>query len=410
MGLFDMFGAGGGSLAIQAVSTAVAPGQTLMGNVVFQGGKRAQQINALTIRVTQETRQMEMTNQGPQPRSNTRDIIPSTSIAQPFMSTPDQPTTIPFQLPMPQGLQNTTPNVVMYRISVAADIPGEVDPGKTIDIQVVGGIDVQQQMPQQGMQPGMMQPGMMQPGMMQPGMMQPGMMQPGMMQQQQGMMPQQGMMQPGMQQPGMMVGQIQIASGTRVNAVWAGNGQLNPGTVRGFENGMYNIDWEDARLGASSYVYPQQIQVLTGAPGFGHNPQAKHVDPHAKHVDPHAKHVDPHAKHVDPNAKQADPYGKQADPYAQHGKQADPYAQHGKQQHDPHAKQVDHHAKQTVSAKHDPNAKQVHAQVGAHVTAQHANGQWYPGRIVQMQNGMIGVDWDDASLGQSSWVHAHQVR
>ena len=132
------------------------------------------------------------------------------------------------------------------------------------------------------------------------------------------------------------------------------------------------------------------------APGFGHDPHAKHVDPHAKHVDPHAKHVDPYAAKHDPNAKHADPYGKQHDPHAKHV--------------DPHAKHVDPHAKQNVGAKHDPNAKQFHAQVGAHVTAQHANGQWYPGRIVQMQNGMIGVDWDDASLGQSSWVHAHQVR
>jgi hypothetical protein len=226
------------------------------------------------------------------------------------------------------------------------------------------------------MLPGLMQPGMLQPGMMQPGMMQPGMMQPGMMQP--------GMMQPG--QPNMMAGQIQISNGTRVQAMWQGDGQMHPGIVRGFQNGMYNIDWEESRLGASTFVYPQQIHVqMMGAQGFGHH------DPHAKHVDPNAKFADPNAKHVDPYAKQADPYAKQADPHAKHvapqGKQADPHAKH-------------------VA----PQGKQFTPQVGSHVTAQHPSGQWYPGRIVQMQNGMIGVDWDDAKLGQSTWVHAHQVR
>ena len=437
MGLFDMFGAGGGTIAIQPVSSAVAPGQSLVGNVIFRGGKRAQQINALTIRLTQELRQMEMTNQGPQPRSHTRDIVPSTSIAQPFMSTADQPTTIPFQLPLPQGLQNSAPNVVTYRLSVSADIPGEVDPGAGVEIQVVGGVDAAQPgmmqpgmmqpgMMQPGMmQPGMMQPGMMQPGMMQPGMMQPGMMQPGMMQpgmmpqqgmMQPGMMPQQGMMQPGMMQPGMMqpgmmqpnmmAGQIQIANGTRVHAMWQGDGQMHPGTVRGFQNGMYSVDWEEQRLGASTFVYPQQIQVQTGAPGFAHH------DPHAKHVDPHAKQADPYGKQADPYGKQADAYGKQADAYGKqpdaHGKQADAYGKqpdmHGKQA-DPYGKQPDAHGKQA-----DPHAKQFTPQIGSHITAQHPSGQWYPGRIVQMQNGMIGVDWDDAKLGQSTWVQPHQVR
>jgi hypothetical protein len=247
------------------------------------------------------------------------------------------------------------------------------------------------------MQPGMMQPGMMQPGMMQPGMMQPGMMQPGMMQP--------GMMQPG--QPNMMAGQIQISNGTRVQAMWQGDGQMHPGIVRGFQNGMYNIDWEESRLGASTFVYPQQIHVqMMGAQGFGHHdPHAKHVDPNAKFADPNAKHVDPYAKQADPYAKQADPHGKHVDPYA---KQADPYAK----QADPHAKHVAPQGKQAdPHAKHvAPQGKQFTPQVGSHVTAQHPSGQWYPGRIVQMQNGMIGVDWDDAKLGQSTWVHAHQVR
>ncbi|MFO0713673.1 MAG: sporulation protein [Sandaracinus sp.] len=186
MGLFDMFGAGGGTLSIQPVSPHVTPGQALVGNVVFQGGGRAQQINALTIKLTQETRTMQMTNQGPQPHTESRELVPATPVTQPFQSTPGQPTMLPFQLQVPPGLPNSTPNQVTYHLRVTADIPGEIDPGASLEIQVVGGAaPMQAGMPgmQPGMpgMPGMMQPGMMQPGMMQPGMMQPGMMQPGMM-------------------------------------------------------------------------------------------------------------------------------------------------------------------------------------------------------------------------------------
>ena len=43
--------------------------------------------------------------------------------------------------------------------------------------------------------------------------------------------------------------------------------------------------------------------------------------------------------------------------------------------------------------------------VGSMVMAQHPqNHQWYPGRVSAMQSGMIGVDWDDPAVGESSWV------
>jgi hypothetical protein len=49
--------------------------------------------------------------------------------------------------------------------------------------------------------------------------------------------------------------------------------------------------------------------------------------------------------------------------------------------------------------------------MGQSVMAQHPqHGGWYPGKVVGMQNGMIGVDWSDAKLGASSWVQPHQVQ
>jgi hypothetical protein len=128
----------------------------------------------------------------------------------------------------------------------------------------------------------------------------------------------------------------------------------------------------------------------------------------------------------DPYGKQQhDPYGKQQhDPYGKQGHDVHakgaPEKDYGKQQHDPYGKQGhDVHGK----GGHDVHGKgaampqqQQHAApqksvgMGQHVSAQHANGNWYPGRVAALQNGMVGVDWDDPNLGQSSWVHPHQVR
>ena len=47
---------------------------------------------------------------------------------------------------------------------------------------------------------------------------------------------------------------------------------------------------------------------------------------------------------------------------------------------------------------------------GAAVLAQGPDGQWYPARVVQLQNNMVGVDWDNPALGASSWVQMHQVQ
>ncbi len=108
-----------------------------------------------------------------------------------------------------------------------------------------------------------------------------------------------------------------------------------------------------------------------------------------------------------------DPYGKQShevqaksshDPY---GKQA--HEVQAKSSHDPYGKQA--HEVQAKSS-HDPYGKQAHAApaIGAPVHAQWQDGQWHPARVVAHQNGMVGVDWDNPALGQSSWVQPHQVR
>jgi hypothetical protein len=220
-------------------------------------------------------------------------------------------------------------------------------------------------------------------GMQQPMMGQPMMGQP--MGMQQPMMGQPMMGQPmGMQQP-MMGGQMQIANGTHVLAQWGGDGQMHPGRVVAFQNGMYGVDWDEPRLGATTYVYAQQLQVApAGGMGMhkGMDPMHKGMDPMHKGMDPMHKGNDPYAqqKGMDPMHKAHDPYGKQA--------------------HDPYAK----------GNMGMPPMQPAQMQMGSHVLAQHPSGQWAPGRVAGMQNGMIGVDWDDPKLGQSTWVQPGQVR
>ena len=52
MGLFDAFGVGGGDLSIEMQFAQAQAGGGLQGTVVFQAGKRAQQITNVTVKVT----------------------------------------------------------------------------------------------------------------------------------------------------------------------------------------------------------------------------------------------------------------------------------------------------------------------------------------------------------------------
>jgi hypothetical protein len=382
MGLFDMFGAGGGSASFQLQSPMVQAGQAVTGNIVFTGGKRAQQITRITLKMTQETRSMQMTNTGPQPHTQARDVVPAFQVAGGFQSTPGQPQAFPFQIPVPQGAPGTQAGQVTYHVRASVDIDGEPDPGASAEIQVVGGMQPQMQQPMMGQPMGMQQPMMGQPMMQQPMMGQPmGMQQP--------MMGQPMMQQPMGMQPQMMGGQMQIANGTHVLAQWGGDGQMHPGRVVGFQNGMYGVDWDEPRLGATTWVYQQQMQM--GQQGMGQMGMQKGMDPMHKGMDPMHKGMDPMHKGMDPMQKGHDPYAQQKGMDAMQ-KGQDPYAQ--QKGHDPYAQQKGG----------------MQLQIGTHVNAQHPSGHWAPGRVAGVQNGMVAVDWDDPKLGQSTWVQPGQVQ
>ncbi|MBL8605395.1 MAG: sporulation protein [Myxococcales bacterium] len=134
MGLFDAFGVGGGDLHIQLQFPTAQAGGVLQGTVVFQAGRRAQNIKNITVKLACTTQ--VQTPQGPQSRS--QDVSPPGLIAQAFSAQPGQSYSFPFQIPVPPGAFSSAPGMVSYRLSANADIDGEVDPGAGADIQVQG--------------------------------------------------------------------------------------------------------------------------------------------------------------------------------------------------------------------------------------------------------------------------------
>jgi hypothetical protein len=134
MGLFDAFGVGGGDLSIEMQYAQAQAGGGLQGTVVFQAGRRAQQITNVSVKVTCTTHQP-----GPNGmQQHTQDVVGPLQLAGAFQTQPGQRYTMPFQAMLPAGLFATTPNAVSYRVVANADIDGEVDPGAGMDLHVTG--------------------------------------------------------------------------------------------------------------------------------------------------------------------------------------------------------------------------------------------------------------------------------
>lgn len=135
MGLFDAFGVGGGSLSLQIQFNRVQAGGVVQGQAVFQGGRRAQQVTNVTVRVNQ-------TLQTPQPSGQlmqqTRELVPTMTVSGPFTAQSGQTYAFPFQFQVPPDAWATTPNMASYRIVGNVDIDGEIDPGAGVDLHVDG--------------------------------------------------------------------------------------------------------------------------------------------------------------------------------------------------------------------------------------------------------------------------------
>ena len=134
MGLFDAFGVGGGSLSIALQFPQVQAGGVVNGMAVFQGGRRAQQITKVTVKLTMT----QQVNQNGQLTQQTQDLAAPTVLSGPFTAQPGQSYQFHFQFPVPADSYATTLGAVSYRISGNADIDGEVDPGAGVELHVNG--------------------------------------------------------------------------------------------------------------------------------------------------------------------------------------------------------------------------------------------------------------------------------
>jgi hypothetical protein len=147
------------------------------------------------------------------------------------------------------------------------------------------------------------------------------------------------------------------------------DGNWHPAVIVAMQNGMFGVDWVNPALGQSSWVHLQQVQVQAAMmPPPGMMPPGTMPSHMGMPMTP-PMHGAPHKGAPEVHAKNAN-HG-----HAMDTKQAPP----------------------TFS-------------IGTHVIAQWQDGNWHPGRVSAVQNGMIGVDWDNAKLGASTWVQTHQVR
>lgn len=138
MGLLSALGFGGGKLDVKLASKHVSAGSDLRGQVIFKGGKRAQDVKAITASVALTTYGNEQGPNGPQRVSRSETIVKGSPVAGGFTVEPGATQAFDFAIPLPRDLYDSEADVE-YRLSMSADIDGELDPGDGEVFHVSGG-------------------------------------------------------------------------------------------------------------------------------------------------------------------------------------------------------------------------------------------------------------------------------
>jgi hypothetical protein len=185
----------------------VAAGQVLGGTVTFTGGKRSQQVTNIVVRFVAESRAEAKPGQPP-PASQTKPVVPELVVTGAFQTQPGTPHSFPFQFQLPPQLAPEIKGQLDYKLTASVDIPGEADAHAVADLQVLGG------------------------------------------------------MAPAMPKMGPMLG-----IGARVTAAHPMGG-WHPGTIVAEQAGNFGVDWDDAKLGQSTWVPSQQVQASQGMPAM----------------------------------------------------------------------------------------------------------------------------------------------
>ncbi len=134
MGLFDMFGKGGGTLAFELETATARCGARFSGTLVFTGGKRAQTIEGMQVWfVSCQEGDSETVLWAPTK-------FPLSDTIQ-----PGEVKRWPFELDVPRASQTRVNGQAMKKFGVrgSLDIPKEIDPQAKADIQLEGTLDAE---------------------------------------------------------------------------------------------------------------------------------------------------------------------------------------------------------------------------------------------------------------------------
>lgn len=132
MGLFDMFGKGGGTLSFELASAKATCGEAFSGSLVFTGGKRAQKIEGMQVWfVSMQEGDTETVLWAPTKFPLTDSIEPG------------EVKRWPFELKVPRASQTTVNGQALKKFGVrgSLDIPKEIDPQAKADVELDGTLD-----------------------------------------------------------------------------------------------------------------------------------------------------------------------------------------------------------------------------------------------------------------------------
>ena len=133
MGLFDMFGAGGGTATFELPEAVARCGQSFSGTVVFTAGKRKQKINGMAVWFVENDGDGEKLLWAPDKLPLDDEIGPG------------EVRRYPFRVDVPRASQTRVNGqaVKRYGLRASLDIPKEVDPQAKADIDLQGTLDAE---------------------------------------------------------------------------------------------------------------------------------------------------------------------------------------------------------------------------------------------------------------------------
>ena len=133
MGLLDMFGKGGGTLAIEIDRPRVRCGENLQGTLVFEGGKRSQRISGFQIWFIATDGENEELLWAPSQTEVSEEIQPG------------QTKRFAFDVKVPHAarVRVNGEQAKTYAVKASLDIPREIDPQASRPPELEGTLDAE---------------------------------------------------------------------------------------------------------------------------------------------------------------------------------------------------------------------------------------------------------------------------